>query len=256
MNSVKRLGRQGVATEIPEDSPPCYDALAELFEHEREAIFTPDLGGRLIYCNPAFCRLTGFKREAVLGTTPPFPWWSPLMTSLPRSVLQCATLKLGERVREAGVVTFPDILHPREGEAFATEVTARRLVSKSGVELGLVFCTVALRPAVAGRGGSEERAERTQRLGLALRRTAPELEEVAELDDTFGAPSDGAAMAQDRRLTPREAEVAQRLLQADRVAAIARDFFISPHTVRNHVKSIYRKLGVRSQLELLQRFKR
>ena len=35
--------------------------------------------------------------------------------------------------------------------------------------------------------------------------------------------------------------------------AIADELHISPNTVRNHVRAIYRKMGVRSQLELLTR---
>ena len=51
--------------------------------------------------------------------------------------------------------------------------------------------------------------------------------------------------------SPRESEIIDALAGGERVAAIARTFSISTHTVRNHLKSIYRKLGVHSQIELL-----
>lgn len=57
-----------------------------------------------------------------------------------------------------------------------------------------------------------------------------------------------------RRLTRREYEVLQRVLVGDDVAAIGSVLFISPHTVRNHLKAIYRKLDVRSRVELVVRF--
>ena len=34
-----------------------------------------DLSGRIIYVNPAFCRLVGFAEDELLGAVPPFPYW-------------------------------------------------------------------------------------------------------------------------------------------------------------------------------------
>jgi DNA-binding NarL/FixJ family response regulator len=55
-------------------------------------------------------------------------------------------------------------------------------------------------------------------------------------------------------LTRREQEVLMRVLMGDDVSAIGSALFISPHTVRNHLKAIYRKLDVRSRVELVVRF--
>ena len=52
-------------------------------------------------------------------------------------------------------------------------------------------------------------------------------------------------------LTARQVEVVTRLLRGQRVLTIARGMFLSPSTVRNHLSTIYRKVGVRSQAELL-----
>jgi DNA-binding NarL/FixJ family response regulator len=54
-------------------------------------------------------------------------------------------------------------------------------------------------------------------------------------------------------LRPREQEVVRLLLQHLRVPAIARRLGISQQTVRNHLKSVFRRTGVRSQQELLDR---
>ena len=54
-------------------------------------------------------------------------------------------------------------------------------------------------------------------------------------------------------LTEREREVLTHLVSGDRVPAIARKLFISPHTVRNHLKGIFGKVGVGSQTALLER---
>jgi len=54
-------------------------------------------------------------------------------------------------------------------------------------------------------------------------------------------------------LSPREIEVLTHLISGDRVPAISAQLHISPHTVRNHLKSIYRKVDVKTQSELIQR---
>jgi DNA-binding CsgD family transcriptional regulator len=53
-------------------------------------------------------------------------------------------------------------------------------------------------------------------------------------------------------LSMREKEILRRLCRNQRVPTIARALYISPHTVRNHLKSIFRKVGVSSQIELLE----
>ena len=56
-----------------------------------------------------------------------------------------------------------------------------------------------------------------------------------------------------RELSSRESEILSLLASGDRSAAIAKQLHISPHTVRNHLKSIFKKLGVKNQSELIAR---
>ena len=56
-------------------------------------------------------------------------------------------------------------------------------------------------------------------------------------------------------LTRRERDVLALLLDGRRVASIARTLYLSEHTVRNHLKAIFRKLGAHSQTELLDRLR-
>jgi DNA-binding CsgD family transcriptional regulator len=64
-------------------------------------------------------------------------------------------------------------------------------------------------------------------------------------------PIDEVPVSNRRRLRPREREIANLLLDHYRVPAVAERLAISPHTVRNHLKNIYRRWGIGSQQELL-----
>jgi DNA-binding CsgD family transcriptional regulator len=58
------------------------------------------------------------------------------------------------------------------------------------------------------------------------------------------------------RLSGRELEIVMRLMNGDRVPAIAESLFLSPSTVRNHLSAVFRKMRVGSQQELIHRLRR
>jgi DNA-binding CsgD family transcriptional regulator len=68
------------------------------------------------------------------------------------------------------------------------------------------------------------------------------------------APREGE-LAGLSRLTTRELEIVSRLVSGDRVPSIAKALFLSPSTVRNHLHSIYQKLDIHSQQELIHVFR-
>lgn len=53
-------------------------------------------------------------------------------------------------------------------------------------------------------------------------------------------------------LSAREREIFNLLAHGHRTNEIGRKLFISPHTVRKHAKTVFRKLGVHSQVELMK----
>ena len=81
------------------------------------------------------------------------------------------------------------------------------------------------------------------------------LEAQAAASARPGPASDPRSEEQLATLSPREGEVLRHLLEGYRVGTIARKLFISPHTVRNHLKKIFAKLEVRSQTELMEKLK-
>jgi len=75
---------------------------------------------------------------------------------------------------------------------------------------------------------------------------------VAQIARRAAAPGNGNA---GDSLTPREREIVSALSTGHRVGAIAGRLGVSEHTVRNHLKAVYRKLDVHSQVELLSRWR-
>lgn len=82
-----------------------------------------------------------------------------------------------------------------------------------------------------------------------------QMSKVEELLSRAGEAVGGGNRSGALPLSERELEIARALARGHRVSQIARMYRISPHTVRNHFKSIFRKLQVHSQVELLARLR-
>jgi DNA-binding CsgD family transcriptional regulator len=89
---------------------------------------------------------------------------------------------------------------------------------------------------------------RAHRLEKAMKSIASELEDLgyASRDETE------RDVPGRNELSQREAEVLELLLSGHRVATVAESLFVSTHTVRNHLKSIFKKTGVHSQADLIR----
>ena len=53
------------------------------------------------------------------------------------------------------------------------------------------------------------------------------------------------------QLSGRQREIVTRLLAGERVSQIAREMYLSPSTVRNHLSAVFQRFGVHSQVELI-----
>jgi DNA-binding CsgD family transcriptional regulator len=95
-------------------------------------------------------------------------------------------------------------------------------------------------------------ADRVRDLEGRLRRIATEVRAagITPLAVAPGVPRDLDVLAE---LSPRQHEVLQRLVSGQRTPVIARELFLSQNTVRNHLSAIFRRFGVHSQSQLLER---
>ena len=92
---------------------------------------------------------------------------------------------------------------------------------------------------------------RTERLERTLLRISTEIQALGLAPRMAELPN-GEQLTELADLTSRQWEIVSRLLQGQRVPAIARAMYLSPSTVRNHLSAVFGKLGVHSQHELIE----
>jgi PAS domain S-box-containing protein len=139
---------------------------------------------------------------------------------------------------------------------------------KDGRTLPVVFCPKILRNndeilavvSVVMDLGEMQTARRmdgrpVSGLAAGLERIAGELQTLSLFAGTAGVGEVPANHPDIALLSPREREILSELVGGQRVPAIATKLFISQHTVRNHLKSIYRKLEVPNQAALIDRIR-
>ena len=156
------------------------------------------------------------------------------------------------------------VAHARRGEravALTVRLSAR---APEWREVSAVFAAVSpeVPPPLAFaliRGGSgtvpAAEASRETRLEAHMLRIADELHAAGLLPRLGQLP----ALSSNARLgllTSREWAVLTRLLDGQRAGAIAADLLVSQSTVRNHLSSIYAKLRVNGQVDLIRTLRR
>lgn len=89
-----------------------------------------DLEGRLIYANPAFCRMVGFSADELIGLTAPMPYWVPDVHDetmrLHQAVMQGQAPREGYEVR----------LRRKNGESFDALIYEAALIDGQGQHIG------------------------------------------------------------------------------------------------------------------------
>jgi DNA-binding CsgD family transcriptional regulator len=154
--------------------------------------------------------------------------------------------------------------HARRGERavrLAVRLSAR---SRDWVEVAVVIATIAvgdppplafalIRDDAPAAGAGE--SSREMQLEAHMLRIADELHAAGLIPRLRQLPA-LADEPQLGKLSSREWEVLTRLLDGQRVAAIADGIYVSQSTVRNHLSSIYAKLGVHSQVDLIRLIRR
>ncbi len=161
----------------------------------------------------------------------------------PEAVSRCLSA-LGEAsASQNGVTLHLDILSGVAGPPLACEVLILPLEPSPS-------CSFVFLPIAQGMQGGQESGDLSAIL-LRLGRGA-EVAQAARGVFRGVSPHTVPGLSQ---LTTRELEIMNRLLEGDRVPSIAKALFLSQSTVRNHLASVFAKLGVGSQQELVDLFR-
>jgi DNA-binding CsgD family transcriptional regulator len=204
-------------------------SLKTIFDDLVEGILVVDIAGHRIYSNPALNELVGGNACHPVGTPDP-PSYVPLDQRQRYFLALKGTSSLLTMEGSGAASTWLELM-----TAGRARVRTRVTISSFTGPRGWRFAVWLLNPELA-----------------------------QPVPRTIGGPGAyaGASPAPDAflgwgplsavdTLTRREKDVLQLLLDGRRVSSIARTLYLSPQTVRNHLKAIFRKLGAHSQAELL-----
>jgi PAS domain S-box-containing protein len=137
----------------------------------------------------------------------------------------------------------------REPQRLST--TASPLRDSNGDIVGVVHVTRNISASHrAGKRGDTSAAQKTTRL-LEIERGIQQLAGAIEsYRNAEHAPPAFGAGSPLHQLSSRERQVLSRLAQGYRPRSIAEHLHVSPETVRNHLKAMFKKTGTHSQEEL------
>ncbi len=162
--------------------------------------------------------------------------------------------ELAERVHERPRAIEPGGIRARitvaQGKEFTTFpilLIPHRYTGPDGAFLNVVIELSTVQTAKPVGSG------RSETVRSSLERIALELQTIGLSSEMIAPPVAPLTHPDLASLTQREREILVHLAAGQRVPAIAAELHISQHTVRNHLKSIYRKLGVGNQSELIER---
>jgi PAS domain S-box-containing protein len=216
-----------------------------------EPIVVLDGTGRHVYSNPAFHRLLALQPGRLQGRRPPFPYWSPESVEALRTEVKAHLESSPDRPANGHL---PAVFRTGGGRRIPVSLTFEDLRDADGcVRFHVTLVQCDRNAAQDLEWASKSLRARVGQLEGALRGVALQLARAGvdpPLLRRYGRIEGNDGF---RSLSPREVEILDQLSDGQRVPVVAARLQISEHTVRAHLKSIFRKLGVTSQAELLDK---
>ena len=216
--------------------------LQSLLTAMSDGVLITDEYGQRTYANPALGDLVGDDPcESGGGEAPS---WLP-EDQQTRYVQYLRQARDGQIGRE--IVSLEWRLITSSGREIPALIKLVPMRGSRGTSVPLIWLIVPDRAPM--RVGDADPVRQGQ-LEDTMRRIASELERIG-IPTNSASARHHSAVRELGRLSPRETDVLDRLLEGHRVASIADQLEVSEHTVRNHLKSMFRKLSVHSQAELV-----
>ncbi|SEK99069.1 PAS domain S-box-containing protein [Variovorax sp. YR750] len=130
-----------------------------------------DLEGRIIYVNPAFCEMTGYDADELLGKLPPYPYWHP--NDVTQHWRQYDAMMSGQPAHSG----FESRLRHRDGHEVITMVYTAALIDADGRHSGWMSSVVDIT--------EQKRAELRQRQNDEQLQHAQRLASLGEMASTL-----------------------------------------------------------------------
>lgn len=219
--------------------------LQELLEAMSDGVLITDEQGQCTYSNPALDAMVGVKACAQTDGDEPPSWIGPRHRHEYRRLI---TRALNGRLGRRPMSLDWELV----GADGALDITAKLIPMHNGSGPSAAMLWVLSPASDQARTTLDPRR---RELEDAFRHIAEELGRIG-IGTPTSAPQSVPAHPDLDLLSRRERDVVIQLLQGHRVVSIAELLDVSEHTVRNHLKSIFRKLGVHSQAELVDRLHR
>ena len=218
---------------------PSWSQLFQAIDSMNCGIVVRDLEGQVVYANQRLLDWLNYTPEELRG--------------LPGNELVPPEFRAGlaeeyKLVLEGNERARIGAMRRSDGRTFPSLALPTRLYNDQGELTGALIVIVDLGELQAARrldGRPDDMVSRLDRISLELK----SLSLTAGVSEVLSVAIDHPELVE---LSAREREVLALLLEGSRPPAIAKRLFISPNTVRNHLKAMYRKLGVSSQSELIE----
>jgi PAS domain S-box-containing protein len=219
---------------------PWYQDIDAFIDKVNCGVAARDRDMRIVYINDRLLRWLGYERAEILGQE------SGIL--FPAKIRDLLLLEK-EEIEGGDLRARLTVCLRKDGTGFPVLVLPQPMRDDAGEVIGGVSVVVDL-TAIQTAKQAGYAAEGTVR--SLLERIALEIQSIGLVADHPAATRAPLEHPELQGLSPREMEVLTQLLSAHRVPQIAEALHISPHTVRNHLKSIFGKVGVTSQAALIR----
>ena len=115
-----------------------------------------DLDGRILYVNPAFCRLVGWEANEIIGLSPPMPWW-------PADMVNETLDRHYQQNRTPTAQSFETRFLHRNGTILDIQVHEAPLINNQGKHMGWMGSIIDISSRKAQEERTSQQAEQLQK---------------------------------------------------------------------------------------------
>jgi PAS domain S-box-containing protein len=220
---------------------PWYQNIGSFINVANCGIAARDHDMKIVYVNDRLLHWLGYERTEIIGQE------SGIL--FPAKIRDLLLMEMDE-IESGDLRARLTVCLKKDGTGFPILMLPQPIRDEAGDVIGGVAVIVDLTVVQLAKQAGYA-AEGTVR--ALLERIALEIQSIGLVADHPAATRAPLEHPELKGLSPREMEILTQLLSAHRVSQIAEALHISPHTVRNHLKSIFEKVGVSSQAELIRK---